>query len=171
MQLTVLCLVDAYLAGKILVWLGSKKKKKRGKSVIFTNSISLKSFFFTRAISEIPTFINIMCVCIHCDQKSGKCQRVSGGQFRPSEHQQRSLFHPFYWPSLCLSLLLPSHSLHLSFPFFFSHTLRPGGWRGFGCTCRVAESLLKESMCFEMSLESQASLCLSMSCSLSFPLP
>lgn len=120
---------------------------------------------FRRAISEIQTF-----VCIHCDQKSGKCQHARDGKFCPSEHQQRSLFHPFYFPSSCLSLLLPSYSLHLSFPFFFSHTLRPGGWRGFGCTCRVAESLLKESMCFERSLESQASLCLSMSYSLSFSL-
>lgn len=84
--------------------------------------------------------------------------------------QQRFLLYPFYFPSSCLSLLLQSYSLHLSFSFFFSHTLRPGGWRGFGCTCRVAESLLKESMCFERSLESQASLCLSVSYSLSFSL-
>lgn len=125
---------------------------------------------FRRAISEIQTFI-VSSVCSHCDQKSGKCQHARDGKFRPSEKQQSSPFHPFYFPSSCLSLLLPSYSLHLSFSFFFPHTLRPGGWRGFGCTCRVAESLLKESMCFERSLESQASLCLSMSCSLWFSLP
>lgn len=67
---------------------------------------------------------------------------------------------PFSAPSLLFSPSLVSPFL------FFSHTLRPGGWRGFGCTCGVAESLLKESMCFERSLESQASLCLSMSYSL-----
>lgn len=86
------------------------------------------------------------------------------GKFARQSTKQRSLFHPFLVPFSAPSLLF-SPSLVSSF-LFFSHTLRPGGWRGFGCTCGVAESLLKESMCFERSLESQASLCLSMSYSL-----
>lgn len=51
-----------------------------------------------------------------------------------------------------LALLSFSLSLFSSFPFFSAPTLKPGGWRGSGCTCRVAEALLKESIRFWKSL-------------------
>lgn len=51
-----------------------------------------------------------------------------------------------------LPLLSFSCSLFSSFPFFSAPTLKSGGWRGSGCTCRVAEALLKESIRFWKSL-------------------
>lgn len=63
--------------------------------------------------------------------------------------------HPPSLPLLSFSL-----SFFFSFPFFSAPTLKPGGWRGSGCTCRVAEALLKESMRFlEKPQEIQNSPC------------
>lgn len=100
----------------------------------------------------------ISTVCIHgplSEQKSGIYRTASNVKFHPSAQQQMCLFHPF---SASLPHTLPpcpcspSLSLFFPFPFFSAPTLKPGDWRGSGCTCRVAEALVKESMCFWKSL-------------------
>lgn len=153
------CAIDACMSFKLWMQGNQLNVWHKGFSLdVLRKKINIyKTYVCFQVFAEIQTFI-VYSVCIHCDQKSGKCQRASDGKFHPSEHQQKSLFHPFFFPS-CLfpCSFQPILSISLSL-FFFSHPLRPGGWRGFGCTCGVAESTERINVLWEVSRESGLSL-------------
>lgn len=81
------------------------------------------------------------------------CQRREISPIRTATNVSLSSFlclpssHPPFLALLSLSL-----SLFSSFPFFSAPTLKQAAWIVSGCTCRVAEALLKESMRFWKNL-------------------